>query len=123
MRISDWSSDVCSSDISEAAEFGLLDKGRGEGVAVDVVAFQRGDHRRAATDGHELHVGIRIEPDALREHPGEDIDRRAGTADPDPPPLHGTDLVLDQTGRSSCRERVCQYVSTSVVAVSLKNKE
>src|SRR3546814_14995163 len=28
-----------------------------------------------------------------------------------------------QIGRASCRERVCQYVSISVVAVSLKKKE
>src|SRR3546814_16270705 len=27
-----------------------------------------------------------------------------------------------QIGRASCRERVCQYVMTSVVEVSLKNK-
>src|SRR3546814_13089766 len=27
-----------------------------------------------------------------------------------------------QSGRASCRERVCQYVSFSVVAVSLKKK-
>src|SRR3546814_13481371 len=27
-----------------------------------------------------------------------------------------------EIGRASCRERVCQYVSFSVVAVSLKNK-
>src|SRR3546814_9257644 len=34
--------------------------------------------------------------------------------------------VLDQAleiGRASCRERVCQYVSISVVAVSLKKKQ
>src|SRR3546814_20317173 len=29
---------------------------------------------------------------------------------------------LDQIGRASCRERVCQYVYISVVAVSLKKK-
>src|SRR3546814_16078818 len=29
---------------------------------------------------------------------------------------------LGEIGRASCRERVCQYVSISVVAVSLKNK-
>src|SRR3546814_12163921 len=28
-----------------------------------------------------------------------------------------------EIGRASCRERVCQYVSISVVAVSLKNKK
>src|SRR3546814_13510621 len=30
--------------------------------------------------------------------------------------------VSDQIGRASCRERVCQYVYISVVAVSLKHK-
>src|SRR3546814_13345665 len=30
---------------------------------------------------------------------------------------------LLQLGRASCRERVCQYVSISVVAVSLKKKK
>src|SRR3546814_5050467 len=120
MRISDWSSDVCSSDISEAAEFGLLDKGRGEGVAVDVVAFQRGDHRRAATDGHELHVGIRIEPDALGEHPGEDIDRRAGTADPDPQPLHGTDLRSEE---HTSELQSLMRISYAVFCLKKKNKQ
>src|SRR3546814_5116886 len=31
-------------------------------------------------------------------------------------------LTLTEPGRASCRERVCQYVSISVVAVSLKKK-
>src|SRR3546814_9283981 len=31
--------------------------------------------------------------------------------------------VVEQIGRASCRERVCQYVSISVVAVSLKKKK
>src|SRR3546814_13805646 len=30
--------------------------------------------------------------------------------------------IRGETGRASCRERVCQYVSISVVAVSLKTK-
>src|SRR3546814_13967469 len=30
--------------------------------------------------------------------------------------------LADQIGRASCRERVCQYVEISVVAVSLKKK-
>src|SRR3546814_13816145 len=37
-----------------------------------------------------------------------------------------TDLIADpahrEIGRASCRERVCQYVLISVVAVSLKKK-
>src|SRR3546814_13478122 len=31
-------------------------------------------------------------------------------------------ITTDEIGRASCRERVCQYVKISVVAVSLKNK-
>src|SRR3546814_20437621 len=31
--------------------------------------------------------------------------------------------LVKQIGRASCRERVCQYVSISVVAVSLKKKK
>src|SRR3546814_20592200 len=30
---------------------------------------------------------------------------------------------VDQIGRASCRERVCQYVEVSVVAVSLQKKQ
>src|SRR3546814_20320484 len=33
------------------------------------------------------------------------------------------DLVPGEIGRESCRERVCQYVSISVVPVSVKKKE
>src|SRR3546814_16398330 len=33
-----------------------------------------------------------------------------------------TKFMLTEIGRASCRERVCQYVSISVVAVSLKTK-
>src|SRR3546814_17703325 len=31
--------------------------------------------------------------------------------------------AMEKIGRASCRERVCQYVSISVVAVSLKKKK
>src|SRR3546814_17446512 len=33
------------------------------------------------------------------------------------------DLYDEQIGRASCRERVCQYVEISVVAVSLKKQK
>src|SRR3546814_17662008 len=32
------------------------------------------------------------------------------------------DLLAEQIGRATCRERVCQYVSIEVVAVSVKKK-
>src|SRR3546814_14564924 len=38
------------------------------------------------------------------------------------PPAFSAVKVEGQIGRASCRERVCQYVCISVVAVSLKKK-
>src|SRR3546814_15481218 len=32
-------------------------------------------------------------------------------------------LIANEIGRASCRERVCQYVSISVVAESIKKKQ
>src|SRR3546814_15751937 len=75
MRISDWSSDVCSSDLLDAAISGL--------------------GRHSQTD--------RL-PHRPRRYPD------VGASD-------------EEIGRASCRERVCQYVSISVVAVSLKKKK
>src|SRR3546814_17353945 len=70
MRISDWSSDVCSSDL----------------LGVDRIAAPHDDEVGLH---HLLRIGA--------------APRAAG-----------------EIGRASCRERVCQYVSISVVAVSLK---
>src|SRR3546814_13987375 len=36
--------------------------------------------------------------------------------------VDGISLAIDEIGRASCRERVCQYVSIAVVAVYLKKK-
>src|SRR3546814_17856127 len=84
MRISDWSSDVCSSDLRDI----------------------RGQHgrRHAGGDGAEPVAKPDAGDDGGALWCGGD-DRRAGDR---------------QIGRASCRERVCQYVSISVVAVSIK---
>src|SRR3546814_20045180 len=79
MRISDWSSDVCSSDLPEAVA--------GAGAPA------RSRYLRVDGGGEE----------ALGADPVAGADAR-------------------EIGRASCRERVCQYVSISVVAVSLKKK-
>src|SRR3546814_14677991 len=39
-----------------------------------------------------------------------------------PDDLESQVVRIEEIGRASCRERVCQYVSISVVAVSLKKK-
>src|SRR3546814_2162299 len=89
MRISDWSSDVCSSDLKLAA----LDRVRENiqnvpGGPPDVlqprrVLDQQGEF--VPTDA-KLGIGGR----ELRQAPG--------------------DFLQQQIGRASCRERVCQYV-------------
>src|SRR3546814_11361957 len=96
MRISDWSSDVCSSDL----------------VAGQRIAESREQPRRQA----RLDVtGLRIEQvlpvaGARTQHcRSRRLPECAGVA-------------VDEIGRASCRARVCQYVSISVVAVALKKK-
>src|SRR3546814_19544975 len=96
MRISDWSSDVCSSDL-----------GGGDGGLVE-----RGDAADAAKcpdpdpDGRTRRRCPRMpRPDDRRTDRRSRVGGGAG-----------------EIGRASCRERVCQYVSISVVAVTLKNK-
>src|SRR3546814_2516472 len=84
MRISDWSSDVCSSDLPDAVDDGLSASGgdvAGQGPASP---GRRAEHRLPviAVDFavHQVHRGSADE---------------AGD---------------EEIGRASCRERVCQYV-------------
>src|SRR3546814_19583557 len=91
MRISDWSSDVCSSDLQaaigcrlDASRFCLVD------LAADGIAILRPARDKLAIEIQLVFIRIAA------------IER--------------------EIGRASCRERVCQYVSISVVAVSLKKK-
>src|SRR3546814_7614667 len=80
MRISDWSSDVCSSDLQGRAPVRV----RAIELVLDPVV------RRAATVlRHVLLVlaGVAVQRHAVPEH-----------------------LPDAEIGRASCRERVCQYV-------------
>src|SRR3546814_15045661 len=90
MRISDWSSDVCSSDL-----------GAVEGCRDDHPGLQgaRGDHppRRPRSGGTGDLQGRR------RQHRG-----------------HGRCDRGAEVGRAACRERVCQYVENPVGGVSFK---
>src|SRR3546814_5682553 len=78
MRISDWSSDVCSSDLLDAFHAALPQE------ALRGLQQRRKDFR--VVDGAQAAEMSR------RRHAG-----RAGQG-------------VDQIGRASCRERVCQYV-------------
>src|SRR3546814_19393040 len=109
MRISDWSSDVCSSDLRLAAGMGHR--------AVMGIADGLGVFPQRA----RLVFGLAWLPLLLaRRHlPGRNIDAEDALDR-----IDGDDVaILDQTdraadrrlgpdkiGRASCRERVCQYV-------------
>src|SRR3546814_19090479 len=95
MRISDWSSDVCSSDLSKVDHLII-----GGGMANTFLAARGVDVGKSLCE-HDL------------VDTANAIFEAADAA--------GCTIHL-QIGRASCRERVCPYVLISVVAVSLKNK-
>src|SRR3546814_3658278 len=82
MRISDWSSDVCSSDLHRRHR-----------------RLQYRDRQRQA-----LHA---------TEQPDTEHDRRNQRELVEKTKPHGADLItpeMQEIGRASCRESVCQYV-------------
>src|SRR3546814_11347820 len=106
MRISDWSSDVCSSDLlSDGLSF----------VVVAMGIFGLGEVIRNLEREH-----LR---DIFMPKIGGLLPRLAELKQIIMPTLRGTALGSAQIGRASCRERVCQYVYISVVALSLKKKK
>src|SRR3546814_10923204 len=102
MRISDWSSDVCSSDLVEAR---LCQVG-GEP--------RRGGDAEVGGDQQLLQLLQRLVVQlALGEDAGDALAELGGRAGE--PGLQALEI-----GRASCRERVCQSVYISVVAESLQ---
>src|SRR3546814_11592991 len=109
MRISDWSSDVCSSDLNTTA-----------GIPEPLLSRLRIE--RVGGPGPE-HF------DSVLESILRDAAAELGVAPMLLPPLEPEVIgwlraafTGDEIGRASCRERVCQYVLISVVAVTLKKK-
>src|SRR3546814_1321954 len=99
MRISDWSSDVCSSDLEEIIRQGGLVGGLVDGL----VESQR-----------KIVELIKANPKISKKDMADNIGISKTAID-----KHIRSLKI---GRASCRERVCQYVKISVVAGSLKKK-
>src|SRR3546814_21026073 len=123
MRISDWSSDVCSSDLVADA------------LRVEEIELHETFDRALPRPLGELHalrdLALDIEGQPVLGAPGEDVEV---TAHGEQEVLRARELPqlarreqsrLDQfrhreTGRASGRERVCQSVSISVGAGSFK---
>src|SRR3546814_13210825 len=103
MRISDWSSDVCSSDlpalagVAQERRHPILDR-----CGAEYLRVAEGDQTRT--------LGVPVDLGFQRDRP-ELIRGASGGS-------HGLEI-----GRASCRERVCPYVYLSVFAVSLKKKD
>src|SRR3546814_16009162 len=93
MRISDWSSDVCSSDL----RFAVMD------INLHLRCADQAQQSKAADDA-------RLDGDRQRRfarcaRAGRRIEHRP------------------EIGGASCRERVCQYVEISVSSVSFKKNK
>src|SRR3546814_18497951 len=97
MRISDWSSDVCSSDLGRGdARLNEISHDPAIGDDLSLIFGQRIFGRKTIkrlqpeTAAKSLPlVGLRFDPRRL---------------------AHPAHCVEPQIGRASCRERVCQYV-------------
>src|SRR3546814_7427316 len=96
MRISDWSSDVCSSDLEYITQtFGFEEMP--DAVDLETATFRDlGDGR---TEVDVLAVVFTMEARAGMLASGMDVGINEGYAKLD-----------EKIGRASCRERVCQYV-------------
>src|SRR3546814_1863275 len=96
MRISDWSSDVCSSDLgakvaaSDVGEEGA--DGRRHRRRRERLAEPLGSGEAASEEAHRSRFHVALAPGDL-----------AGEAD------SAVRLQGEKIGRASCRERVCQY--------------
>src|SRR3546814_5454285 len=103
MRISDWSSDVCSSDLAAA--------GATAAFLVNAIFFL--PMIVALLLWRRVQEPSRLPPEKLMRaiiSGGRYV-------------LHSPSIRPIKIGRASCRERVCQYVYISVVAVSLKKQQ
>src|SRR3546814_15267586 len=113
MRISDWSSDVCSSDLHDGY---LCDRRKGSGALVCGVA------RGRRSSGHSSCNACRTGKTAGTKHPhaeeevGSDVELAERAAATLLPLSRASSLGPAlrewsyQIGRASGRERVCQYV-------------
>src|SRR3546814_11216488 len=104
MRISDWSSDVCSSDLRGHVEEDIKEEVGGEAErqqAGELVARPEGDGEAIAQQQEvKAQQGEAADqPEFLGQHGKDEVGL-----------FLGQEVELAQIGRASCRERVCQYV-------------
>src|SRR3546814_13392997 len=101
MRSSDWSADVCSSDLTSgiadasSTEFGPTDEPV-VGMITEWMSDEGLQKRGAETDlGGTMRLGAYEAKLSPNSHVAS---------------VYGANDISEQNGRESCRERVCQYV-------------
>src|SRR3546814_16551658 len=111
MRISDWSSDVCSSDLALLVEVERVEEGR---IRRPARALAEDEGRREGLErADQLHD--EVEEDDRRQHGQGDADE----LQPRPRTVDGGRGIGGAWGRGI----VCQDVEVSVVAGQVKNKK
>src|SRR3546814_14469763 len=111
MRISDWSSDVCSSDLRRPLK-DLADAFLDAAAVGQVIAFVAPGEffERWVLRTGEQELGVPVGRGAPGEH-GVEFDAVGQLLRPD---AEEDEIALNlpegEIGRASCRERVCQYV-------------
>src|SRR3546814_14487315 len=100
MRISDWSSDVCSSDLAEIDRLGQAERCAVEIKILGIGAKQHQCRQTCRTDGVAFRHCLRGVANGVQS-----ISARAHVI---LKPRHFS--VAAKIGRASCRERVCQYL-------------
>src|SRR3546814_1867121 len=108
MGISDWSSDVCSSDLAgRGAVVGISEGDLLGALRVDEHA-SRDDVEAARVDAVDQRAEVgHLEVDLGDAHPLEDDLGQLWSLTGRLAPLL---VAVGEIGRASCRERVCQYV-------------
>src|SRR3546814_5385301 len=102
LRINDWSSDVCSSDLLRGAnELGVVMRAAGEKL----------QYVLCAEDGVQVRLGI--------ARNGRKVHRTSGPQQPGA--CADRACRIGGVGRASCRQRVWPDVCISLVAVYVKN--
>src|SRR3546814_17215793 len=118
MRISDWSSDVCSSDLFDAFDDRVLDLAAGGTRARKILGVEHFGRKVTNLSGRQRLEVIFLDPPAGHDVGAEsvkDIDRAVVDVDEDRIcDRPGEDLLEEtffqvQIGRASWRERVGQY--------------
>src|SRR3546814_1379009 len=109
MRISDWSSDVCSSDLPGLTK-GDLPNGEGWAVESITLSTHNGTHMDAPWHFHSTTDRGATPAPSIDEAPLDLFFRPGVKLDFSHLPAGHVVGAAEEIGRASCRERVCQSV-------------